>query len=134
MKTKVSRLPITFLNKVLHGFFLVVLNLMLCSIFGFLTLDSGANLNSRVAGLLLSILIPLLLVFYTRRQSGVERVLTFGSGLIAYLVLAIAIAGFPHAWVCGLAPCLLLALAVLFYGDRLAGNMERAPYWLPSEK
>lgn len=130
MKTKASRLQLTLihpiLNKILHGFFLVVLNLMLCSIFGFLTLDSGANLNSRVAGLLLSILIPLLLVFYTRQQSGTERVLKFGSGLIAYLALAIAIAGFPHAWVCGLVPCLLLALAVLFYGDRLAGKVGRS--------
>ena len=67
--------------------FLILLNILLMSIIGFLTLDSNANLNSMVGALILSFLMPIIIVFYTPKMSGLERMLKFGSGFIFYIVL-----------------------------------------------
>lgn len=100
-------------------FSLVIINLALMTIIGWMTLDSEANLNSRFAGILLSFLIPMCIVFFTLKMSRTQRLLKFGSGFFVYLILALITAGFPTAFVSGLLPCLSICLLTLFYGDSI---------------
>ncbi len=98
-------------------FFLIIINMVLMGIIGWMTLDSEANLNTRFAGLLLSFFIPIFIVFMTKNLNKTERLLKFGSGLFLYIILSIIIVGFPTAFVTGLLVCLSIALLTLFYGD-----------------
>ena len=52
-------------NIIVTGLFLIALNMILMGIIGYLTLDSNANLNSRVGGVLVSILLPFSIVVFT---------------------------------------------------------------------
>ena len=106
-------------NDITNGIFLIILNLTLIFISGFMTIDSEANINSRVGGFLLSFLIPICIVYQTKSMYGLERMLKFGFGYILYLVGVIIIAGLPLSYTTGLTPCLLISLAVLFYGENI---------------
>lgn len=105
--------------KIANGFFLVVLNLALIGIIGFLTLDSNANTNSRFGGVLISVFLPMLIVFLTKKMSGLERVFKFGLGYVAYFFLVLFLHGFPVGFITGLFPSLLLSISVLFFGQNL---------------
>ena len=107
-----------------NGFFLLVLNFVLMGIFGYLTLDSEANLNSRLGGILLSFFLPLFIVWKTKHMNGLERMLKFGIGFIIYIVLILVMHGFVVGFGSGLFICLIVALSILFYGNRI----------IPSEK
>ena len=109
---------------IVNGIFLIVLNLALMFIIGYLTLDSGANLNSRVGASLLSFFLPMFIVYKTKNMDGMERMLKFGFGFIAYIVLSLLIVGFPQAFVTWLIPCLIVALATLFYGKEILRTIE----------
>ena len=98
-------------------FFLLIINLTLMGIIGFMTLDSWATINSRFAGLLLSFFIPIFIVFKTSKMSRNERILKFGSGYLIYIITAIIAVGFPKAFVTGLLVCLPISLLTLYYGD-----------------
>lgn len=104
---------------IVNVFFLLVLNMVLMFIIGYMTLDSAANINSRVGAFLASIFIPLFIVLKTNKMNDLERMLKFGLGFIAYIILALFMVGFPHGFLTGLLPCLVIALAVLFYGREL---------------
>jgi hypothetical protein len=97
---------------------LFVFNMILMAIFNFLTIDSFANINSRVGALLLSVLIPLCIVYKTRKMPALERLLKYGFGFMADIILMIIIAGFPEGFTTGLIPCLIIALGVLYYGAK----------------
>jgi hypothetical protein len=101
---------------IVNGFFLIVLNIVLMMIVGYLTLDSDANFNSRIGAFLLSFFIPIFIVLKTRNMSGLERMLKFGFGFIFYIILALITVSFPQTLVTGLIPCLVIALATLYYG------------------
>ena len=103
----------------IHGVFLLVLNIVFMSITGFLTLDSAANVNSRIGAYLLSFFLPFFIVFITPKMDGMERMLKFGTGYIFYIVLALIMVKFGAVMRSGLLPCLLVSLAVLFYGEAL---------------
>lgn len=103
----------------LNGLFVGVLNLAMMAIFGFLTLDTAANMNSRVGAYFLSIFMPLLVVAFTQHLPPTKRVLLFGGGFFGYILLAIVMVGFPEAFVKGLIPSLTIALTVLYYGNGL---------------
>ena len=105
--------------KIVNGLFLVTLNLVLMGIVGFLTLDSNANMNSRFGGILISIFLPIFIVLLTKKMSGIERMLKFGLGYIAYFILVMITQGFPVGFISGLFPCLLLSLIVLYFGQKL---------------
>jgi transcriptional regulator with XRE-family HTH domain len=104
-------------TSIFNALFLVIFNFALIGIFGYLTLDSNANLNSRFGGLLLSFLIPITIVFLTTKMSGIERLLKYGSGLILYILLIWGNLGFPIGFMSGLFICIAITLAVLFYGQ-----------------
>ena len=68
--------------KIAQGFFLLALNFILIGIIGYLTFDSNANTNSLFGGVLISFLLPLFIVLYTREMGAVERLLKFGLGYV----------------------------------------------------
>ena len=108
-----------YLEIFFNYFFLLIINLTLMGIIGFMTLDSEANLNSRFAGLLLSFFIPIFIVFKIPKMSRIERLLKFGSGFFIDILISIIILGFPKAFVTGLLVCLAISLLTLYYGDLL---------------
>jgi transcriptional regulator with XRE-family HTH domain len=107
------------LSIVMNGLFLLLINFGLMVLFGYLTLDSNASLNSRVAGALLGVLLPFFIVWSTSQMTGLERVFKFGSGFIIYIALVLIKLGVKAGLFSGLFICLILALAVLFYGNKL---------------
>jgi len=106
-------------NTIANAFFLIVLNLSLMFVIGYLTLDSEANLNSRAGAILLSFFLPIFIVVKTKGLSPIVRMMRFGLGFITYAIMSIIMVGFPVAFATCLLPCLVLALAVLYYGDKL---------------
>lgn len=105
--------------KVVNIFFIIIFNLILMGVIGFLTLDTNANANSLFAGVLLSILIPLFIVNFTKRMKRTERFLKFGIGYIGYLISSIFILGLPIGIKTGLIPCLIISLFFLYFGSDL---------------
>lgn len=108
----------------INYFFLIIINLTLMGIIGFMTLDSEANLNTRFAGILVSFFIPIFIVFKTKRMNKLERILKFGSGFFVYITTSIIIVGFPMAFVSGLLLCLAISLLTLYYGDLIINEKE----------
>tara|TARA_R100000789_G_C2947814_1_gene134086 strand:+ start:61 stop:669 length:609 start_codon:yes stop_codon:yes gene_type:complete len=119
--TKVNKIS----NRIINVFFLLVLNLVLMSIIGYLTLDSEANLNSRFGAFLLSFFVPIFIVFLTPQMNNQTRLLKFGSGFFLYMILVISKHGFPVGFVTGLIPCLLTALSVLYFGRKILNFSPR---------
>jgi len=109
---------------IVKAIFLIALNVVLMTIIGYLTLDSNANNNSRIGAYLLSFFIPVFIVFKTAKMTGIERMLKFGFGFIAYIILAFISLKFPATILTGLVPCLLISLGVLFYGKKLLKAAE----------
>lgn len=99
--------------------FLLAFNIVLISLTGYFTLDVNANLNSRTAAYLLSVLIPFFIVLKTDKMKPTERLIKFGFGYIYYLISSMIIIGIPRSFVVGLLPNLLISLAVLFYGNEI---------------
>jgi len=106
-------------TKIINGLFLIALNMILMGIIGFLTLDSNSNMNSKFGGVLLSIFLPFFIVVFSKKMSGMERMLRFGFGYFAYFILVLTKQGFPTGFVTGLFPCLLISLSVLYFGAEL---------------
>ncbi|TJY36983.1 helix-turn-helix domain-containing protein [Pontimicrobium aquaticum] len=108
---------------IINGGFLVLLNIALMEIFGYSTLDTGANLNSKICAFLLSFLLPFFIVYKTQKMNNIERLLKFGSGFIFYILAAFFMRGFltglQVGLFSGLFPCLIIALSVLYYGNHL---------------
>lgn len=104
---------------ILSGFFLVLFNLFLISIIGYFTLDSHATENSRIAGFLVSFLIPIFIVIKTPKIDGAMRTLKFGFGYLYYAISSIFIIGLPKSFVSCLLPCLVISLAVLYFGNEI---------------
>jgi transcriptional regulator with XRE-family HTH domain len=114
----------TLINIIINLTFLIPLNIVLMSIIGYLTLDSEANLNSRIGAFLLSFFIPFFIVFKTQKMSGIERMLKFGIGFMAYIMIALFSIKYQATILTGLIPCLLIALGVLYYGKELIKPAE----------
>jgi transcriptional regulator with XRE-family HTH domain len=108
---------------IVNGVFLVLLNLLLMSIIGFLTLDSNANLNSRVGAFLLSLFIPFFIVSLTQKMNALERMLKFGTGFLVYIVMLMIVQGFRDGFRAGFGTglflCLIVSVGVLYYGKVL---------------
>jgi transcriptional regulator with XRE-family HTH domain len=110
----------TLIHLIINAIFILIpVNIILMTIIGYLTLDSEANLNSRIGAFLLSFFIPFFITFKTRRMKGIERMLKFGIGFIAYIFIALFKLEFQVAFMTGLVPCLMIGLAILYYGKEL---------------
>ena len=112
------------INIIISGTFLIALNIILMMIIGYLTLDSDANINSRIGAFLLSFFIQFFIVYKTPKMSGIERMLKFGSGYIFYIIFALIMIRYHAALMTGLIPCLLISLGMLFYGKELINKTE----------
>ena len=112
------------INIIISGTFLFALNIILMMIIGYLTLDSEANINSRIGAFLLSFFIPFFIVYKTPKMSGIERMLKFGSGYIFYIIFALIMIRYHAALMTGLIPCLLISLGMLYYGKELINKTE----------
>ena len=117
MPSETPKKPVA--ETIVSYFFVILLNLIIMSIFGFLTLDSEANANSKLGALFLAVLIPLFIVEKTRQMQPLVRLIKFGSGLLIYLILVTCKHKFLPELLTGFYPSLLLALSVLFYGGNL---------------
>ncbi len=111
-------------NKITNSFFLLILNLILMGIISYLTLSNSSTLNSKFGGLLVSIFLPFFIVFLTKKMTGLERMLKFGTGYIILFFIVTFKAGFSQGFVTGLFPCLLISLSVLYYGYELFKSRE----------
>lgn len=114
-------------NKIANAFFLVVLNMILMGIIGFLTLDIYATVSSRFGGILLSIFLPYAIVTFSKNMSGMERMLKFGFGYMAYFVIVLIMLGFPKGFSTLLFPCLFISLTVLYFGNKLIDVFKLRP-------
>lgn len=103
-----------------NGIFLILLNLLLMSVIGFLTLDSNANLNSFIGAFLLSFFMPFFIVLLTEKMNALERVLKFGTGFLLYIIMLIVVQGLQEGFRIGLKTglylCLIISVGVLYYG------------------
>ncbi len=110
---------------IVNGSFLLVLNFALMGVFSFLTLDSEANMNSRLGAFLLSFLIPFFIVNKTQKMNGIERLLKFGTGLIVYIFMVLIVGHrYSIGFNSGLFPCIIIATGVLYYGKGLITSNE----------
>ncbi len=95
---------------------LLLVNLAIMSVLGYLTLDSSANTNSRLGAGLIAILLPLVLIALSPTLQARQRVVYFGSGLVVYIILALFKIGFVATFTSSLLPVCCLMLVVLYYG------------------
>lgn len=111
------------LADIINLIYLILLNLLLMFIIGSMTLSSDATITSKIGGLLLSIFIPLYIVSLTKKMPASERVLKFGLGFIAYILLLFLFQGLENGTRAGIKSglflCLIIAIATLFYGKKL---------------
>jgi transcriptional regulator with XRE-family HTH domain len=112
------------INIIISGTFLIALNIILMMIIGYMTVDSEANINSRIGAFLLSFFIPFFIVYKTPRMSGIERMLKFGCGYIFYIIVALIMIKYRAALMTGLIPCLLISLGMFYYGKELIKKKE----------
>jgi transcriptional regulator with XRE-family HTH domain len=103
-------------SKLITVFLILMFNLVLMGIIGFLTLDTNANANSLFGGVILSVLIPLFIVNFTKRMQRTERFIKFGIGYMGYLISSVFVLGLPIGILTGLIPCLLISLFFLYFG------------------
>ncbi|MFN3640650.1 MAG: hypothetical protein ACK4UK_07005, partial [Flavobacterium sp.] len=108
------------LNKIINFIFYVILNVILVLLINMLTIDSEANLNSRIGALLLSFFLPYFILYHTDHMTPTERLFKFGSGYVFNIILMYSIHGIVEGMVIGITSgllfCLLFSLAMLFYG------------------
>ena len=107
---------------IVNGLYLILVNSILMTIIGFLTLDENANWNSLVGGFLLSIFLPFFIVVFTKKMTGIERSFKFGFGYMAGFVLVMVNHGFQIGFKTGIFYCLLASLTVFYFGNELIKN------------
>lgn len=112
-----ERKPIA--EDLINLFFLVLINLVIVFIIGYLFIDSEANLNSRVGGFILSFFLAFFILHFTQSQTKVERFLKFGTGVLIYLIVLTLLHGFPIVFLSGLFTAIMIYLVFLLYGDKL---------------
>jgi transcriptional regulator with XRE-family HTH domain len=106
-------------SSIIHGIFLLLVNIIIMLIFGLQTLDQSANINNRFGAVILSFFLGYFIVTKTSHISGSKRIILYGSGMISYLLLVALKHHFPTELLLGFYPSILLYLSVLFYGDEL---------------
>jgi len=106
------------ITTMVYGFILFALNVVLVFAFYFLVADYSSNFNSRLGGFLLSIFLPYFIISLTKKMTGTERIVKFGLGFILCFLLSIFLIGSNFSLIY-FAPCCLIILAILFYGNSI---------------
>lgn len=79
--------------KVINVLGLILLNLGIIFVFGYLVMDAQANFNSFIGALLLSVFMPFTIYFFTKSISKEERLLKYSSGLWLYILVFMLLHG-----------------------------------------
>jgi len=111
-------------NLLTQGIFLLLLNMALLTLAGYLTINQEANTPTRIAAHILSFLIPLFIVQFTTKMSGLERMLKFGFGFLFYLILITIKLPIPKLLVHGFYTTQLISLVVLYYGNEIISVLK----------
>ncbi|WP_349530293.1 helix-turn-helix transcriptional regulator [Reichenbachiella sp. MALMAid0571] len=106
-------------HKLVNGIFLIILNITLTTIIGYLTISDIANLYSRIGAFFLSVFLPYFIVSITRNSSPLIRLIKFGTGFIIFIIIAFFQMEISKAIFMGAVPIPLIGLSILFYGDFL---------------
>ena len=109
----------SYTETAIENLFLIVINLIIMTIFGFLTLDSHANLNSKIGAVILSLFLPYFIVSKTSNLYNVHRLIKYGGGMIVYIILVAIKIKFPTDLLLGFYPSIILYLIILYYGNAL---------------
>ena len=96
---------------------LIVFNILLVSIIGFLNLSAFANLNSQIGGYIVATLVAYIVVTKTKDLDRNVRLLRFGTGLIFYFALILFTIGFIEGIKIGILPCIGVFLLLTYFGD-----------------
>ena len=105
---------------------LLLINLIIMHVIGFLTLDSFATFNSQVGGIIISILLPTVIIKFTPEMGRIERFLKFGLGNIIYIILVLIQVEIQHAITCFILPCLLFYLVLLYFPEFFSPGLKKA--------
>jgi transcriptional regulator with XRE-family HTH domain len=99
--------------------FLAILNLVLISIFGYLTIGGKDSASSAFGAVLLSFFLSFFLVWLTPNMNGQERFYKFGLGHIFFLILVFFNQGFSIGVTSMLFPSLVISLAIFYFGNTI---------------
>lgn len=80
-------------NKIIQVIGVIIVNLVIVSMFGYLVMDSEANINSFVGALLLSLTTPFVIFNFTKNLAKAERLLKYSVGLWLYVLFTIVLHG-----------------------------------------
>ncbi len=104
---------------IINGIFLIILNFIIVTIFGYLIVNHNATFESQVGALLLGFFIPIFIVHKTQHMTRIERMLKFGSGLLIYMIIGSFNVKLPVIIMTGLLPTTIVLLGTLYYGRSL---------------
>ena len=104
--------------------FLIVLNLTIMTMFGYLTIDSNTSTNSRVGAMGLGFLLAHFINSVTPKMTNIERLVKFGTGVMIYIIIIWKSWGFPFMFVRMLTPSILVYLCMLFYGNEIMALLK----------
>ncbi|MGB0837425.1 MAG: hypothetical protein ACPGRE_04945 [Flavobacteriaceae bacterium] len=93
--------------------------------FGYLTIDYNANLNSRAAALVLSIIMPLVLSLMTTNMSSFERLFKLGSGMLIYAIIVLFQIGIPLGFKSTLLIVIFLFETFLYFGKEILSTLNK---------
>jgi len=121
--------PNTLATRLASTFFmllsLTILNILMLLPIAYLCLDSGANLNSQAGAFLLSLFIPIFIVYNTSKTNCLTRTIKYGSGIILYILLVFTLHGMREIVSSKLLFCMLIWVLILYYGDRIVKFLQR---------
>jgi len=106
-------------HKLVNFTFLILLNITIATIVGYLTIYDSANLYSRIGAFFLCVLLPYFIVSLTRNSSSLIRLIKFGTGFILLVTFSLFQIKMATSISSGAIPFSLIGLSILFYGDYL---------------
>lgn len=105
--------------------FFGLINCFIMAGFGYLTIDYNANLNSRAAALVLSIIMPLVLSLMTTNMSSFERLFKLGSGMLIYAIIVLFQIGIPLGFKSTLLIVIFLFETFLYFGKEILSTLNK---------
>ena len=102
----------------------IVVNVLIVLVLGYLTIDSQANGNSRLAAIIISVLLPYTVFRSTEEWSRKRRFFIYGTGVCVYLFVGTMKAGLYHMWFSVFIPTCLSYLVFLYLADRVFKGLK----------
>ncbi|WP_241234685.1 helix-turn-helix domain-containing protein [Nonlabens ponticola] len=106
-------------KRIANIFFLTVFNMSYITLISYMNFDHGASVNSYIASILLSFLIPAFIVYNSRFMSGLERLLKFGSGCFIFMIIILINFRLSGITLKLAVPSIMITAATLYFGSVL---------------